>query len=70
MIWKISIRQKDLTLNIDYKQHGIGSASCGPDVLERYQLHAEDFAFTVRFIPFSSNDDPKHVAKTTLSKRI
>ncbi|WP_018931687.1 glycoside hydrolase family 2 TIM barrel-domain containing protein [Gracilibacillus lacisalsi] len=64
------IRQENLTLNIDYKQHGLGSASCGPDVLDKYQLRAEDFAFTVRFIPFSSNEDPSHLAKTILSNSL
>lgn len=34
-------------LNIDYKQYGIGSASCGPDVLPEYRLENTDFHFTV-----------------------
>ncbi len=64
------IKQDSLTLNLDYKQHGLGSASCGPDVLEKYELRAQDFAFAVRLVPFSSNEDPFHVAKTTLPKRL
>ena len=30
-------------LCVDYKQSGIGSASCGPRLLEEYQLKAKDF---------------------------
>lgn len=43
-------------LHIDYKQHGLGSASCGPAQLPQYKLIPEDFNFTVRFKPFSSGD--------------
>lgn len=36
-------------LYIDYRMHGLGSHSCGPDVEERYKLHphAFEFAFTL-----------------------
>jgi beta-galactosidase len=30
---------------LDYKQSGIGSASCGPFLLEQYQLNEKEFAF-------------------------
>ena len=38
-------------LCIDYRQSGIGSNSCGPQLLEKYQLNPEQFAFAVRLIP-------------------
>lgn len=36
-------------VNVDYALNGIGSGSCGPGVLQQYQLHAEPvtFAFTL-----------------------
>ncbi len=34
-----------LTLYIDYAQYGLGTASCGEAVLEKYQLKCEDFSF-------------------------
>jgi beta-galactosidase len=39
-----------LYLNADLAQQGLGTASCGPGVLPRYQLHAEpvEFALTLR----------------------
>lgn len=41
-----------ITLNVDHKQHGLGTASCGPDVLEKYRLKTEPFAFSIRIQPY------------------
>ncbi len=38
-------------LCLDYRQNGIGSASCGPDLLERYRLLEEEFTFDMKLIP-------------------
>lgn len=37
-------------INVDWKMGGIGTGSCGPGILPKYQLHAEParFAFTLR----------------------
>ena len=43
----------EITLNLDYQHHGLGSASCGPGVLPQYQLHPHEFNFAVRLRPFS-----------------
>ncbi|WP_268748286.1 hypothetical protein [Gracilibacillus boraciitolerans] len=59
-------KMDEIEWNLDYKHHGLGSASCGPDVLEKYKLKADDFSFSVRFVPYSSNQDPTHIAKTIL----
>lgn len=48
-------KQDYITFNLDYQQHGIGSASCGPDVTEQYQLKNGDFLFSMHFQPFSTN---------------
>ncbi|CQR46462.1 Evolved beta-galactosidase subunit alpha [Paraliobacillus sp. PM-2] len=42
-----------ITFNVDFKQQGLGSASCGPGVLEQYKLKNEDFHFSVTFCAFS-----------------
>ncbi|SER90590.1 evolved beta-galactosidase subunit alpha [Gracilibacillus ureilyticus] len=56
-----------ITLNLDYKQHGIGSASCGPDVLEKYQLKTEDFRFSIRLVPYQKNEiSAAELAKTEI----
>ena len=36
---------------IDYRQAGIGSASCGPMLLEKYQLKETEISFDVRLKP-------------------
>lgn len=38
-------------LCVDYRQSGIGSGSCGPQLLEKYRLNDEAFRFQVRLIP-------------------
>ena len=38
----------EITLNLDYAQSGLGSASCGPGRLEKYQLKAEETRFSLR----------------------
>ncbi len=37
--------RNDLVLILDHAQHGLGSASCGPGVLSKYQLHPGPFDF-------------------------
>ena len=46
-------RQDEITLNLDYAQSGLGSASCGPGRLEQYQLKPEPVAYRVRLRPFA-----------------
>ena len=36
-------------INLDHRQNGLGSASCGPGVLPQHRLHAEPVAFSLRF---------------------
>jgi beta-galactosidase/beta-glucuronidase len=42
-----------LIWHLDYRQNGIGSASCGPGVLPQYELHTEPFQFALHLRPFS-----------------
>ena len=37
-------------LCIDYKQSGVGSNSCGPELAEIYQLKEDHFQFNMNFI--------------------
>lgn len=50
-----------IELNLDYKLHGIGSASCGPGVLEKYELKNEDFKFSFEMLGFSKNEWEPHI---------
>ena len=40
-------------LCLDYKQNGIGSNSCGPELIEKYRLTDETIDFSIRLIPES-----------------
>ena len=40
------LKKSDSTvIRIDYKNSGIGSASCGPDLMEKYKLAEKDIQF-------------------------
>lgn len=39
-------------LCLDYAQNGIGSNSCGPELLDKYKLDEEEFCFEIRLVPF------------------
>ncbi|MDO9541386.1 MAG: glycoside hydrolase family 2 TIM barrel-domain containing protein [Kiritimatiellia bacterium] len=67
-------------LNLDYRQNGLGSASCGPVTLPQYLFKPQTILFAVRLKAISTADDPpmkvwhtmiriKHhlVGKTTLA---
>jgi len=46
------VPRDETILNMDYAQGGLGSNSCGPGPLEKYQLKPEEVSFTVRLKPF------------------
>lgn len=49
-----------IELNLDKQLQGIGSASCGPGVLEKYELLNRDFSFSFTLLGFSKNEwDPE-----------
>lgn len=39
-------------LCLDYRQNGIGSNSCGPELLEKYRFVEEEFRFHIMLVPF------------------
>ncbi|MBN2374952.1 MAG: DUF4981 domain-containing protein [Sedimentisphaerales bacterium] len=41
----------EITLCLDYKQHGIGNSSCGPPTLDKYTLHPGPFSFSFSLRP-------------------
>lgn len=41
----------DVVLCIDYKQNGIGSNSCGPELLEKYRFDEDQFDFAFSILP-------------------
>ncbi|MFL7794750.1 MAG: glycoside hydrolase family 2 TIM barrel-domain containing protein [Anaerolineae bacterium] len=61
-------RRDDITLNLDYRQTGLGGASCGPPTLARYIVMPEPVNYAVRLRPFSSiADSPVLLSKQPLA---
>lgn len=53
------IPMKETCVNIDYRQSGVGSNSCGPELPEKYRLSEKKFVFSFRLVPvFAENIDP------------
>lgn len=46
-----------LTVNVDYKQAPIGSATCGPGVDEKYVIKNQIYRHSVRIRPFNKKED-------------
>lgn len=44
------------TFNIDYKQAPLGTATCGPGVLDKYVIKNKQYEYTIRLRPFVGND--------------
>jgi hypothetical protein len=55
-----------ITLNLDYVQNGLGTASCGPGVLPQYELTTRPFSFTITLKPYSKDK----FSPTSLGKRL
>lgn len=50
-------------LCLDYAQSGIGSNSCGPDLLQEYRLDEKEFTFSIRLIPYKRNKSGKRKSR-------
>jgi len=46
-------RREEITLNLDYRQSGLGGASCGPGTLPQYLIQPQPVAYRVRLRPIS-----------------
>ncbi len=50
---------KETVVNLDYRQDGIGSNSCGPELASKWQFAEKKFTFTIRLLPtFVEGFDP------------
>jgi hypothetical protein len=63
-------RREDVTLNLDYAQTGLGSASCGPGTLSQYQLLPQEVRYSLRLRPFSAKDAPPMVLSKQVIERV
>ena len=53
------VPERETTVIIDYRNAGIGSNSCGPELLEEYRISEKNISFTFSITPeFTGNIDP------------
>ncbi|NSW90389.1 MAG: DUF4981 domain-containing protein [Firmicutes bacterium] len=58
------VKRNEVILNVDYAQGGLGSNSCGPGPLPKYQLQPVETTFTFRLRPFSTQEwTPARISK-------
>jgi beta-galactosidase/beta-glucuronidase len=60
-------RREYIVLNLDYRQSGLGGASCGPGTLPAYLIEPRPVQFRLRLRPFSAQDvSPMELSKQRL----
>ena len=62
------VRRKNIFLNLDYMQSGLGGGSCGPDTLPKYLVKPEPICFRVRLRPISPEDSPMELSKQRIEE--
>lgn len=50
-------KRKETIVHIDYKMSGVGSNSCGPELLPQYRLDEREFEFAVDVVPIFKEDE-------------
>jgi len=50
-------KRKETVVNIDYKMSGVGSNSCGPELLEKYHLNEKEFEFDLTITPVFKEEE-------------
>jgi len=50
------VKRCETIVNIDYMNSGVGSNSCGPELLPQYRLSRKDISFKVRIKPIFKDD--------------
>ena len=50
------VPRKETVVNLDYRQNGIGSNSCGPVLPESLSFNEKAFTFEFRLLPAHIND--------------
>ena len=48
---------EETVVHIDYRHSGIGSNSCGPELLPKWRLNDREFRFSFRLLPVLTNND-------------
>lgn len=57
---------KETIVNLDAVTRGLGNNSCGPDVIEKYELKAANTAFQFIIMPFNNGDNVAKKARVRI----
>jgi beta-galactosidase len=52
-----ALKRKETIVHLDYKMSGVGSNSCGPELLKTYRLDEKEFQFDLGIIPVFKEDE-------------
>jgi beta-galactosidase len=52
-----ALKRKETIVHLDYKMSGVGSNSCGPELLKAYRLDEKEFQFNLSIIPIFKEDE-------------
>ncbi|MDF2959162.1 MAG: glycoside hydrolase [Paenibacillus sp.] len=53
----VKLKRKETIVHLDYKNSGVGSNSCGPELLEPYRLDEKEFEFELKIKPVFKEDE-------------
>lgn len=59
-----------LTLHLDYAQAGLGGATCGPGVLDKYLLDSSFYEFSLRIRPYNTKETSPEILYTQDVRKI
>ncbi len=57
------VPRPETLVNLDVRQRGLGTASCGPDTLARYQIATGHHSLSFEMRPYGAGEDPGVVAR-------
>lgn len=63
------IRRKETIVNLDYKMSGLGSNSCGPELLPKYRFEEKRFEFSLRIKPVTKDERSFFDIVNTITER-
>ena len=66
--WEL-IKTPFITLKIDHRQAGLGTATCGPATLAQYRIIPGVFRFKIRLCACNKNDRPADIYKSDICQR-
>lgn len=51
------VKRRETIVHADYKMSGVGSGSCGPQLMKPYQLSEKEFVFELEILPLFKEDE-------------